>query len=30
LRSYAFANDRALREVAEDVVARRLRLPGPA
>jgi hypothetical protein len=28
LRSFAFANDRPLREVAEDVVARRLRLPG--
>lgn len=28
LRSFAFANDRPLREVAEEVVARRLRLPG--
>jgi GAF domain len=28
LRSYAFANERPLREVAGDVVARRLRLPG--
>jgi hypothetical protein len=28
LRSFAFANDHPLREVAEDVVARRLRLPG--
>jgi len=27
LRSFAFANDQPLREVAEDVVARRLRLP---
>ena len=26
LRAYAFANDRSLSEVAEDVVARRLRL----
>jgi hypothetical protein len=28
LRSFAFANDHPLREVAENVVARRLRLPG--
>ncbi|HEY4810179.1 MAG TPA: GAF and ANTAR domain-containing protein [Solirubrobacteraceae bacterium] len=28
LRAFAFANDRPLREVAEDIVARRLRLPG--
>jgi hypothetical protein len=28
LRSFAFANDRPLREVAEDIVGRRLRLPG--
>ncbi|HTD08413.1 MAG TPA: GAF and ANTAR domain-containing protein [Solirubrobacteraceae bacterium] len=28
LRSFAFADDRPLREVAEDIVARRLRLPG--
>jgi GAF domain-containing protein/ANTAR domain-containing protein len=28
LRSFAFANDRALREVAGDIVARRLRLAG--
>jgi hypothetical protein len=28
LRSYAFANDLPLREVAGDIVARRLRLPG--
>ena len=28
MRAFAFANDRPLREVAEDIVARRLRLPG--
>ncbi len=28
LRSFAFANDRPLREIAEDIVGRRLRLPG--
>jgi hypothetical protein len=29
LRSFAFANERPLRDVAEDIVARRLRLPDP-
>jgi hypothetical protein len=28
LRSFAFANDRPLRDIAEDIVTRRLRLPG--
>jgi len=28
LRSFAFANDHPLREVAQEIVARRLRLPG--
>ena len=29
LRAHAFGNDRSLLEVAEDVVARRLRFPPP-